>query len=132
MGTPGSPPIRLTVVPDKWVRPTRRPTNLSNGPNRPSWQPARPPEDLPEDSPDDLIHHDLKIWRTRQDLGRFQSKQIDRIWQDVKRRLRSPGRNRPGVWEPTSSAGQYKADEATPCTRDQPRNPQAIYTNNWT
>jgi hypothetical protein len=31
--------------------------------------------------------------------------------------------------EPTSSPGQYKADEATlvPIT-----NPQAIYTNNWT
>jgi hypothetical protein len=32
MGTPGSPPIRLTTVPDKWVRPTRRPADLSVGP----------------------------------------------------------------------------------------------------
>jgi hypothetical protein len=32
MGTPGSPPTRLTVVPDKWVRPTRRPADLSVGP----------------------------------------------------------------------------------------------------
>jgi hypothetical protein len=32
MGTSGSPPTRLTAVPDKWVRPTRRPTNLSVGP----------------------------------------------------------------------------------------------------
>jgi hypothetical protein len=32
MGTPGSPPTRLTTVPDKWVRPTRRPTDLSVGP----------------------------------------------------------------------------------------------------
>jgi hypothetical protein len=32
MGTPGCPPTRLTAVPDKWVRPTRRPTNLSVGP----------------------------------------------------------------------------------------------------
>jgi hypothetical protein len=32
MGTPGSPPTRLTVVPDKWVRPTRRPVDLSVGP----------------------------------------------------------------------------------------------------
>jgi hypothetical protein len=39
----------------------------------------RPPEDLPEDSPDDLIHHDLKTWRTRQDLGGFRPKQIDEI-----------------------------------------------------
>jgi hypothetical protein len=32
MGTPGSPPTRLTVVPDKWVRPTRRPADLLVGP----------------------------------------------------------------------------------------------------
>jgi hypothetical protein len=28
MGTPGSPPTRLTAVPDKWIRPTRRPVDL--------------------------------------------------------------------------------------------------------
>jgi hypothetical protein len=32
MGTPGSPPTRLTIVPDKWVRPTRRPADLLVGP----------------------------------------------------------------------------------------------------
>jgi hypothetical protein len=32
MGTPGSPPTRLTVVPDKWVRPIRRTADLSVGP----------------------------------------------------------------------------------------------------
>jgi hypothetical protein len=32
MGTPGSPLTRLTVVPDKLVRPTRRPVDLSVGP----------------------------------------------------------------------------------------------------
>jgi hypothetical protein len=32
MVTPGSPPTRLTAVPDKWVRPTRRPDDLSVGP----------------------------------------------------------------------------------------------------
>jgi hypothetical protein len=32
MGTPGSPPTRLTAVPNKWVRPTRRPADLSVGP----------------------------------------------------------------------------------------------------
>jgi hypothetical protein len=32
MGTPGSPPTRLTAVPDKWVRPTRRLADLSVGP----------------------------------------------------------------------------------------------------
>jgi hypothetical protein len=31
-GTPGSPPTRLTAIPDKWVRPTRRPADLSVGP----------------------------------------------------------------------------------------------------
>jgi hypothetical protein len=59
---------------------TRRPVS---GPNRPGWRPTRPPEDLPEDSPDDLIQHDLKTWRARQDLCGFRPKQIDRIWQDV-------------------------------------------------
>jgi hypothetical protein len=32
MGNPGSPPTRLTTVTDKWVRPTRRPVDLSVGP----------------------------------------------------------------------------------------------------
>jgi hypothetical protein len=59
---------------------TRRPIS---GPNRPSWQPTRPPEDLLEDSPYDLVQHDLKTRRTRQDLGGFHPKQIDGIWQDV-------------------------------------------------
>jgi hypothetical protein len=31
MGTPGSPPTRLTTVPDKWVWPTRRSADLSVG-----------------------------------------------------------------------------------------------------
>jgi hypothetical protein len=31
MGTPGSPPTRLTAVPDKWVRPSRSPVDLSMG-----------------------------------------------------------------------------------------------------
>jgi hypothetical protein len=32
MGTPRSPPTRLTAVPDKWVRPARRPADLFVGP----------------------------------------------------------------------------------------------------
>jgi hypothetical protein len=32
MDTLGSPPTRLTAVPDKWVRPTRRPADLTVGP----------------------------------------------------------------------------------------------------
>jgi hypothetical protein len=54
----------------------RRPVG---GPNQPSWRPTQPPEDLPKDSPDDLVQHDLKTWRTRQDLGGFRPKHIDGI-----------------------------------------------------
>jgi hypothetical protein len=32
MVTPGSPLTKLTTVPNKWVRPTRRPADLSVGP----------------------------------------------------------------------------------------------------
>jgi hypothetical protein len=32
MGIPGSPTTRLTAVPDKWVRPTKRPADLLVGP----------------------------------------------------------------------------------------------------
>jgi hypothetical protein len=32
MGTPGSPLTRLTAVPDKWVRPAKRPADLFVGP----------------------------------------------------------------------------------------------------
>jgi hypothetical protein len=129
MGTPGSPPTRLTAVPDKCVWPNQKTCRPISGSNRPNWWLARPHEDLLVDSPDDPIHHDLKTWRTRQDHGGLRPKQIDGIWQDVLRRLRSPGRNRPGVWEPTSSAGQYKADEATPCNLTS-TNPQAIHADN--
>jgi hypothetical protein len=82
MGTPGSPPTRLTAVPNKWVWPTRRPADLSVGP---SDLIGSPHDLLPEDSPDDLIRYDLKTWRTRQrqDLGGLRLTQIDGIWQDV-------------------------------------------------
>jgi hypothetical protein len=82
MGTPGSLPTRLTVVPDKWVRPTRD-SPACQWAQPPSWRLTRPPDDLPEDSPDDLVQNDLKTWCTRQDLSGFQPKQIDGIWQDV-------------------------------------------------
>jgi hypothetical protein len=82
MGTPRSPPTRLTVVPDKWSGLPKDPPTYQWA-QRPSWQPTRPLEDLPEDSPDDLIHHDLKTRHTRQDLGGFFPTQIDGIWQDV-------------------------------------------------
>jgi hypothetical protein len=81
MGTPGYPPTRLTAVPDKWVRPTRRPADLSVGPTDLVGSPHDLLKDLPEDSPDDQIQHDLNTWRTRQrqDLGGLCLKQIDGI-----------------------------------------------------
>jgi hypothetical protein len=56
MGTPGSPPTRLTAVPDKWVQPTRRPANLLVGPT-----------DL-VGSPHDLLKTFQKIPKTRRQL----------------------------------------------------------------
>jgi hypothetical protein len=113
MGTPGSPPTRLMAVPDKWVRPTRRPADLSVGPTDLVGSPhdllktfQKTPRRPSSSRPQDLAY------KTRQDLGGLRPKQIDGIWQDVCR-LRSRSRKRPGVWEPTSSAGQYKVDEAT-------------------
>jgi hypothetical protein len=32
MGTPGSPPTRLTAVPNKWARTTKKPADFSVGP----------------------------------------------------------------------------------------------------
>jgi hypothetical protein len=66
------------------MRPAYQKTHrLVSGPNRPSWPPTRPSEGLPKDSPDNLVQHDLKTRRTRQDLGGLRPKQIDGIWQDV-------------------------------------------------
>jgi hypothetical protein len=39
MGICGSPPIRLVAIPDKWVRSTRRPADLSIGLFRPDVNP---------------------------------------------------------------------------------------------
>jgi hypothetical protein len=71
MGTPGFPPTRLTAVPDKWVRPSRRPADLSVGPTDLVGSPHDLLKDLPEDSPDDLIRHVLKTRCTRQDLADY-------------------------------------------------------------
>ena len=77
MGTPGSPPTRLTAVHDKWVRPTRRPADLTVGPT----DLVGGPHDLLktfQKIPDDLIRNDFKTWRTRQDFGGFRpSKSMD-------------------------------------------------------
>jgi hypothetical protein len=66
MGTAGSPPTRLTTVPDKWVRPTRRPADLTVGPTDLVSSPHDLLKTFQKIPPDDLIHHDLKTWRTRQ------------------------------------------------------------------
>jgi hypothetical protein len=79
MGTPGSPPTRLTAVPDKWVRPTGRPADLSVGPT-----------DLVS-GPHDFLKTFQKIPQTTsfnttsilgvqgKDLGGLRPKQIDGI-----------------------------------------------------
>jgi hypothetical protein len=67
MGTPGSPPTRLTAVPDKWVRPTRRPADLSVGPTDLVSCPHDLLKTFQKIPPDDLIQHDLTTYRARQD-----------------------------------------------------------------
>jgi hypothetical protein len=67
MGTPRSPPTRLTAIPDKWVRPTRRPADLLVGPTDLVGSPHDLLKTFQKIPPDDLIHHNLKTWRTRQD-----------------------------------------------------------------
>jgi hypothetical protein len=70
MGTPGSPPTRLTADPDKWVRPIRRPADLTVGPT----DQVGGPHDLLktfQKIPNDLIQNDYKTRRSRQDIGRF-------------------------------------------------------------
>jgi hypothetical protein len=70
MGTPGSPLTRLTVIPDKWVQPTRRLTDLSVGPTDLVGSPHDLLKTFQKNPPDDLIQHDLKTWHSRQDKTR--------------------------------------------------------------
>jgi hypothetical protein len=67
MGTPGSQPTRLTTVPDNWVRPTRRRADLSVGPIDLVGSPHDLLKTFQKIPPDDLINHDIKTWRARQD-----------------------------------------------------------------
>jgi hypothetical protein len=60
MGTPGSPSTRLTAVPDKWVRPTRRLADLSVGPTDLVGGPHDLLKTFQKIPPNDLIQHDLK------------------------------------------------------------------------
>jgi hypothetical protein len=68
-GYPGSPPTKLMAVSDKWVRPTRRPADLTVHPTD-----LGGPHDLLKTFQkilDNLIRNDLKTWRTRQDNSGF-------------------------------------------------------------
>jgi hypothetical protein len=76
MGTPLSPPTRLTVVPDKWVQPTRRPADLTVGPT----DLVGGPHDLLKTFQkilDVLIQNNFKTWCVRQDIGGFPTKRIN-------------------------------------------------------
>jgi hypothetical protein len=64
MGTPVSPPTRLTVIPNKWVWPIRRPADLLVGPT-----------DL-VGGPHDLLKTFQKIPQTRRKLGADELRQV--------------------------------------------------------
>jgi hypothetical protein len=85
MGTPGSPPTRLTTVPNKWVRPTRRPADLSVGPT-----------DL-VGSPHDLHVRHWYPW-VPTDHAHSRPRQVGPAYQKTRRPVGGP--NRPS-WRPT-------------------------------
>jgi hypothetical protein len=65
------------VVPDKWVRPIRRPADLTVGPTDLDAGPHDLLKTL-QKIPDDLIRYDFETWRARQDIGGFrQSRSTD-------------------------------------------------------
>jgi hypothetical protein len=77
-GYPWAPPTKLTAVPDRWVRPTRKPADLAVGPT----DLVGGPQDLPEDSirpyPKRLTRLDV------QDKASVDSNQADQgIWQTI-------------------------------------------------
>jgi hypothetical protein len=129
MGTPGSPPTRLTTVPDKWVRPTRRPADLSVGTT-----------DL-VGSPHDLLKTFQKIPQTTKSITMSRLSVQDKTSVDFAQ-SRSTGYdkmckvdlgllvvidqesgNRPHL---LANIRRARRPLVTIC------NPQAIYTNNWT
>jgi hypothetical protein len=64
MGTPRSQPTRLTAIPDKWVRPVRRLTNLIVGPTDLVGGPHDHLKTF-QKIPDDLLRNDYKTWHAR-------------------------------------------------------------------
>jgi hypothetical protein len=125
VGTPGSPPTRLTAVLDKWARPTRRPVNLLVGPT-----------DLVGGS-HNLLKTFQKIPQTTSFATTSRLGAHDKISVDYDQ-SRSTGYAKMcnvdlGLLVVTVQESENRphplADEATLV---QSRNPQAIYTDNWT
>jgi hypothetical protein len=58
------------VVPNRWVRPIRRPADLTVGPIDLVGGPHDLLKTIQKIS-DDLIQNDFKTWRARQDIGGF-------------------------------------------------------------
>jgi hypothetical protein len=132
MGTPGSPPTRLMTVPDKWVRPTRRLADLSMVPTNLVGSPHDLLKTFQKIPPDDLIQHNLKTWRTRQDktsvdLAQSRSTGYDKMCNvDLGLLVLTDQKsgNRP---HPLANIRRTRR----PFVTGPPTNPQAICTNNW-
>jgi hypothetical protein len=129
MGTPGSPPTRLTSVPDKWVRPTRRPADLSVGPTDLVGRPHDLLKTLQKIPLDDLIMHDLKTRRTGQDLVDYDQSRSTGYGKMCNVDL--------GLLVVTDQESGNRPHLLANIRRTRRplvliRNPQAIYTNNWT
>jgi hypothetical protein len=92
----------LTAIPDKWVRPTRRPADLSVGPTDLVGCLHNLQKTFQKIPLDDLIRHDLKTRCTEQDLVDYDQSRstgygkmcnidldllvvTDGIWQDATR-----------------------------------------------
>jgi hypothetical protein len=128
-GTRGSPPTRLTAVPDKWVRPTRIPADLSVGPT-----------DL-VGSPHDLLKTFQKIPQTTSfgTTSRLGVQDVTSVDYD---QSRSTGYGKMcnvdlGLLVVTDQKSGNQPHPLVNIRRTwRPLvpicNPQAIYTNNWT
>jgi hypothetical protein len=83
MGTPGSPPTRLTAVPNKWDQPTRRPADLSVGPTDLVGRPHNLLKTFQKIPHMTLFNTTSRIGEQDKTLVDYDHKQIDGIWQDV-------------------------------------------------
>jgi hypothetical protein len=129
MGTPGSPPTRLTAVPDKWVRPTRRLADLSVGPT-----------DL-DVNPHDLLKTFQKNSQMTQSITTSRLGVQDKTLVDFAQ-SRSTGYGKMcnvdlGLPVITDEESGNRPHPLVNIRRARgplyhPTNPQAIYTDNWT